>query len=243
MSEHRLPSLDDFAEAEHFVLEDTTAELPTLTNALEAKRELAQDLTQELSVNDRLRKRRTTVRLFAEGWIDVEVERSGREPTSQRIDLRYLDSVPATRRYRPLRLFRAAGILAIVTCLAAIPALAGWFPLYSIATAVVAFTASVGTLLVAAYMSHEKIVFKTLHGRANAIRFTAGLGTLRRFHALLPVIATAIADAAETVHDETAVYLRSEMREHYRLRNEGILTVEECAASTDRILGEFDGPL
>jgi hypothetical protein len=33
------------------------------------------------------------------------------------------------------------------------------------------------------------------------------------------------------------------MREHYRLRNEGLLTDDECSASTGKILSEFDGPL
>ena len=103
-------------------------------------------------------------------------------------------------------------------------------------------TLTVLALFVAYYLSHEKIVFRTLHGRAAAIRFGAGLGTMRRFHKLVPRLIEAIANAAESMHEETAVYLRAEMREHYRLRGDGIISEEECAESTERILGEFDEP-
>jgi hypothetical protein len=63
---------------------------------------------------------------------------------------------------------------------------------------------------------------------------------MRRFHKLVPRLIEAIADAAESMHDETAVYLRAEMREHYRLRGEGILSPDSCAAGTGRILAQFD---
>jgi len=241
MSEARLPSIADFADAEHCVLEDVTTQQPALSNALEGSRQLARELRKERCIEDRIRGRRTTLRLYAEGWADVEFERRGRETRSERIDLRYLDPVPTKTRHRPVRTMKVAGILAAITGLAAVPAVFGWFPLYSITTAVAGVVATLGTLFVAFCRSHEKIVFHTLHGRADAIRLTAGLGTIGRFQALLPEIVNAIAGAAESIHDETAVYLRAEMREHYRLRNEGILSTEECVASTDRILGKFDG--
>jgi hypothetical protein len=241
MSDLTLPSIADFADAEHCVLEDVTAQHPTLANVLEAGREAPTEIRKEFRIEDRMRGRATTVRLYAEGWADVESERRGREVRCDRIDLRYLDPVPSKRRYRPVRLLKSAGILAGITGIAAVPAVVGWIPLYSITIAVLGLTATLATLSVAFFMSHEKITFRTLHGRAEALRLSAGLGTIRRFHALLPEIVKAIAGAAESVHEETAVYLRAEMREHYRLRNDGILNVQECAASTDRILGKFDG--
>jgi hypothetical protein len=33
------------------------------------------------------------------------------------------------------------------------------------------------------------------------------------------------------------------MREHYRLRSDGIVTPEDCDKGTGRILAQFDGPL
>lgn len=241
MPEPSLPSLDDFADAEHCVLEDVTAEHPALENALEGGRETAREIRKERAIVDKLRRRRTTFRFYAESWVDVETEKRGHDPSCHRVDLHYLDPVPAIDRYRPVRLIKATGILAAVTGVAFVPAIVGWFPLYSVSVAVIGGIATLATLFAYIYMSHEKIVFRTLHGRADALRLTAGLGTIKRFHALLPEIVNAIADAAESVHEQTAVYLRSEMREHYRLRNAGILSTEECADSTDRILSEFEG--
>jgi hypothetical protein len=243
MSENRIPTLADFANAEHCVLEDVTVQQPAL-NAVELTRDSeARHVCDEIEVKDKLRGRRTLVRIFDEGWLDLEVERRGRATTHHRIDLRYLDPVPSMTRHHPLRLLKAAGIAAGVTAVCAIPAWLGWLQNWFIPAAIAAAVATGGLLFVAFYLSHEKIHFRTLHGRADVVRFGAGLGTIRRFRKLVPAIVDAIADAAESVDDETAVYLRSEMREHYRLRGAGVLSEEQCAESTGRILGQFDGPL
>jgi len=36
------------------------------------------------------------------------------------------------------------------------------------------------------------------------------------------------------------MFLRAEMREHYRLRGDGVLSVGTCAECTGRILAHFD---
>jgi hypothetical protein len=242
MSGSRLPTLDDFAEAEHFVLEDLTVEQPSLDVSFRNNSD-AREISLEFTIRDKLRGRRTAVRLFAEGWADIEVDRRAKTVSHHRIDLRYLDPVPKTRRYHPVRLLQAGAIGGGLTALFSIPAIFGWFTGFSIPATMVFATATLGILFVAYYLSHEKITFQTLHGRAAAIRFGAGLGTIRRFRKLVPHLVEAIADAAESIGDETAVYLRAEMREHYRLRSDGILSESECAESTGRILGNFDGPL
>jgi hypothetical protein len=243
MSEFRLPTVDDFADAEHFVLEDTTDHHPTLDNLVEGRRNGAARLSKEISVNDRLRRRLTTVRLYAEGWAEIATARRGREPVNYLVDLRYLDPTPARMQYRPVQLLKTAGILGGCTGIVGIVAVLGWFAPYTVLATVLGGIATLGTLFLAYYRSHEKVAFRTLHGRAQAIRLEAGLGTIRQLRAMLPEIVQAIAAAAESVHAETAVYLRAEMREHYRLRTDGVLSVEECAESTGRILGEFDAPV
>jgi len=243
MSKPRMPSLADFAGAEHFVLEDVTLQQPALELDPTRQSSEARELSDEIVINDKLRGRKTTVKLFAEGWADIETERRGRNTSHQRLNLRFLDPAPTLQRHHPYRLLKSAGIAAAVTLVCSIPAWFGWLVSYSMSATFIGITATLCLLMTAFYLSHEKITFKTLHGRADAIRFGAGLGTIRRFHKLIPVLVNAIADAAESVLDETAVYLRAEMREHYRLRGDGIISEQECAASTEKILGEFDGPL
>jgi hypothetical protein len=242
MSESRLPTIDDFENAEHCVLEDLTVEQPSLAQTFRNGSD-AREIAEEITIRDKLRGRRTFVRIFAEGWADIELQRRAKPARHHRIDLQYLDPVPAMRRYHPIRLLQVAAIGGGLTALFSIPAIFGWFSRFSIPATLVSATATLAILFVAYYLSHEKITFQTLHGRAAAIRFGAGLGTIRRFHKLVPHLVEAIADAAESVHDETAIYLRAEMREHYRLRGDGILSESECAESTGRILGNFDGPL
>ena len=234
-----MPTLADFAEAEHCVLEDLTVEMTGITAVAPSQVRTPSEVSEEVEIRDRLRGRRTRVRLFMEGWADVEIER-GRRSSSHRVDLRFLDPVPMTQRCYPVGLLKATGIIAVITAVCAVPAWFGWLFAYSLPATIAGASLTAVALFVAWYLSHEKIVFRTLHGRAAAIRFGAGLGTMRRFRRLVPRIIEAIADAAESIQEETAVYLRAEMREHYRLRGDGVISEEECAASTERILGEFD---
>jgi len=242
MSESRIPSLADFANAEHCVLEDVTVQQPALTPEFVRSAE-SRDVCDEHEIADKLRGRNTLVRIFEDGWLDLEINRRGRAASHYRIDLRYLDPVPTITQHRPIKMLKAAAVPAGIAAVCAIPASFGWLSAWSVPAAIAGGVVTAGILFVAFYLTHEKIHFQTLHGRADVVRFGAGLGTIRRFRKLLPTIVDAIADAAETVGDETAVYLRAEMREHYRLRSSGILSEQQCAESTGRILAQFDGPL
>lgn len=242
MSESRIPTIADFADAEHCVLEDVTVQTPVLAPEI-AKSSEAAEIRDDVEIKDRLRGRRTQVRIYEEGWVDIEVARRGKPVSHHRIDLHYLDPVPTMTWHHPRRLLKASGIAAGFTGICSVPAFFGWFSAWSIPAAMAGLVTTAVLLFVAFYLCHEKISFKTLHGRASAVHFGAGLGTIRRFRRLVPKLVEAIADAAETVGDETAVYLRAEMREHYRLRSTGVISEEECAESTGRILGNFDGPL
>lgn len=236
-----MPSVDDFANAEHCVLEDTTADYVLPTTMLGGSSPEPREIDDEVEIRDRLRGRITRVRLYAEGWADIETERRGRRSTHHRIDLKFLDAAPERSRHCPVRLLKAASILAAVTALLALPAAVGWLRDITLTAAILGALATLSLLAVVFYSTQEKIVFHTLHGRADAIHFGAGLGTMRRFHKLVPKLIAAIARAADAAPEDTMVYLRAEMREHYRLRGIGVLTSEQCSESTGRILAEFDG--
>jgi hypothetical protein len=63
---------------------------------------------------------------------------------------------------------------------------------------------------------------------------------MHRFRAAMPRLIRAIEQAEESIGDDTAIYLRAEMREHYRLRGDGVLTEQDCSEGTGRILLHFD---
>ncbi len=68
----------------------------------------------------------------------------------------------------------------------------------------------------------------------------ANVGAVKKFRAFMPALSAAIEEAAEQIGDDTSAFLRAEMREHYRLRGDGVLTQAACAVSTGRILAQFD---
>ena len=103
-----------------------------------------------------------------------------------------------------------------------------------------AAVAAAATLYVGIYLSHERIEFCTLHGRAAVLQLVANLGSIKRFHSFVPMLCRAIEEAAERIGADTSAYLRAEMREHYRLRGDGVLDNDECARGTGRILAQFD---
>ena len=72
------------------------------------------------------------------------------------------------------------------------------------------------------------------------LELVANFGSIKKFRAFVPALSRAIEEAAERIGVDTAAFLRAEMREHYRLRGDGVLDNDECAKGTGRILAQFD---
>jgi hypothetical protein len=233
----------DLADAEHVMLEDSTSEHISLGDEYEERRSRTGKIAQVLEVTDRLRGRQTGLSIYDEGFLKIVEKRRGKTVRRHRLDLRFLDPVPTIKRYYPRRLVKTAYVLAGLTVIAGLLAYFGVMHRFSIPAAAVASAALLVSLIWFVYLSHEKITFHTLHGRAKALQLGAGLGYIRRFHKLVPELVRAIEEAADDIGEDTIVYLRSEMREHYRLRGDGVLSNDECSDSTGRILAQFDDPL
>lgn len=178
--------------------------------------------------------------LYDEGVLKVDEWRNGKAAESYHLDLRFLDPVPSIERVVAKRwLLTALGCAAFAT-------LAGFLLRFDAlyVGALIALLASAASATVALYgglyRSYERCEFQTLHGRTTVLTLTANLGALKRHRAFVPQLSAAIEEAAERIAADTAAYLRAEMREHYRLRGEGILDNDACAAGTGRILAQFD---
>jgi hypothetical protein len=178
--------------------------------------------------------------LFDEGYLKVTALRRGDAGAPFFLDLKFLDPIPKIERVVAVRWLGAAAGSVALAALAAfllrfevLRAAAGW-------TLGGALLAAAVALYVGVYRSHEATEFCTLHGRVRVLRFVANLGAIKRFRAVVPELSHAIEEAAERIGTDTAAYLRAEMREHYRLRGDGVLDNEECATGTGRILAQFD---
>ena len=178
--------------------------------------------------------------LFDEGYLKVTALAKGNADAPFFLDLRFVDPVPKIERVIAVRWLTAAFGCGAMAALAAfllrfdaLYVVAGWaFGIATLATAV--------ALYVGIYSSHEKIEFRTLHGRAAVLQLVANLGSIKKFRAFVPLLCRAIEEAAERIGADTSAYLRAEMREHYRLRGDGVLDNDECARGTGRILAQFD---
>jgi hypothetical protein len=186
--------------------------------------------------------RRTGAQLtfYDEGYLKVTALEKGNAEAPFLLDLRFVDPVPKIERFIAMRWLTAAFASGALAVLAAFLLRFDAFHTAALWALGAAAIGTVGTLYVGIYSSHEKIEFCTLHGRAAVLQLVANLGSIKKFHSFVPMLCRAIEEAAERIGADTSAYLRAEMREHYRLRGDGVLDNDECARGTGRILAQFD---
>jgi hypothetical protein len=200
----------------------------------------ARTVQERWRLGNPLRRTTTDVTLFEEGYAEIVEHTHGRSCEPFRLDLHYLDPIPSITRVVATRAWWTT-----LGCAAAALAAFPLAYLTALGPLVVSFglgatTAALGAAAIALHRSYETIEFYTLHGRARVLVLVANFGAIKPFHAFVPEISRAIEEAAEEIAPDTSAYLRAEMREHYRLRGDGVLSIGTCAESTGRILAQFD---
>jgi hypothetical protein len=200
----------------------------------------ARTLRESVVLRNPIRRNGAELALFEEGFLKVTPLRNKDADEPFFLDLRYLDPVPKLERVIAVRWLMSALGAGALMALAAF--LMRFDALYSFAAAALGVAALVAavTLYVGLYRSHETTEFCTLHGRVAVLELVANFGSVKKFRAFVPTLSRAIEEAAEKIGADTAAYLRAEMREHYRLRGDGVLENDECARGTGRILAQFD---
>lgn len=220
------------ATAEHIYLgsDDLTAE----------PKAAARTPRERLLLRNPVRRTGAELTLFDEGYLKVALLANGNADAPFFLDLRFLDPVPKIERVVAVRSLYAALGCGALAALAAF--LLRFDALHSAAIwALGAASLAAGIALYAGiYGSYEKIELCTLHGRTTVLRLMANFGSIKKFRAFVPQVCSSIEEAAERIGADTAAYLRAEMREHYRLRRDGVLDNDECARGTGRILAQFD---
>jgi hypothetical protein len=154
------------------------------------------------------------------------------------LDLRFADSSLASSRHfasrwllAALALVALAGVIAFRIGTSAAPA--GWLAACGIVS-----VAAVAAVVVCIYRTTETISMYSAHVRARLFEFTSGLGAKRAFEPFANKLAVHVKFASAARRPLKSEHLRDEMREHFRLREYGLLSVEEYEASKARILAE-----
>jgi len=200
----------------------------------------ARTLREIVVLRNRIRRTGAELALFDEGFLKVTRLRNKDADEPFFLDLRFVDPVPKLDRVIAVRwLTGALGCGALMALAAFLMRFDALYTLAAVGLGVATLAAAV-TLYVGLYLSHESTEFCTLHGRATVLELIANFGSVKKFRAFVPELSRAIEEAAERIGVDTAAYLRAEMREHYRLRGDGVLDSDECAKGTGRILAQFD---
>jgi hypothetical protein len=109
----------------------------------------------------------------------------------------------------------------------------------TIPATILLFTGSAIAFAACAYRTRKDVIFVTRNGRAPVIELMATLGSFRTLRKTIPRLIESIEKAPKGENNRQKE-LRSEMREHYRLRECGVLSPSECSQSTQRILRHFE---
>ena len=153
-------------------------------------------------------------------------------------DLRFANPAPVRVRYIPWAwLVVATGLAALGSGALASAWSAGTSALRLGAIgAVLAASMSIIALYEAIRRTTESLQFRSVHGNAMLVSVTGGLGSTRRHKKFFAELTGNINAARHARPQQKQQFLRDEMREHFRLRQLGMLSDKEYEASKARIL-------
>ena len=217
-------------ETSHIVMETATAAVP------DARR--PETVAAQFDLKSLFRGTRTRLTLYKEGLLTVREVGPGRRKELM-LDLRYLDPRPSVSRTVAVRLLYPAGGAAVLAAL--LVALASLGVLPPIACLIPAFALGLIAGVMTwrfLYQSGERAVFRTARGQADVLELVGSIGESQTLREIVPAIVAAIR-AAGTARGDHQLYLREEMREHYRLAKTGVISEDECSTCTQRILHQF----
>lgn len=186
----------------------------------------------------RLRMRRLELAIIDYYYLAVRMTRMG-SAHEYVLDLRFTDRSMQPARHIPWRWMLITVLLAssaAITIRQILPPTAHWwqehgFPLCAIT---LGLTACAG--FACAWRMTETLSLRSLHGGATLLEFTGGLGTLRSSRKFVRKLAAHIHFAVADRRPTLAAHLRDEMREHFRLKEAGVLSREQYELSKERIL-------
>ena len=194
---------------------------------------------KQIKISNRVRSLRTEFTFFKEGFLKIREFRKNKLVKDYMLELRFLNPQPTTVPQFVARSFwgavgmaGAAGISWLLTKFTALDA-------YTFPAFIVFSAGAVLALFRCISQTGEKTHYVTASGRVPALLLLTNFGCLARNRSVVSEISSAIVTARNNNTLEEEPYLRAEMQDHYRLRNEGVITPKACNKGTARILSRF----
>lgn len=220
---------------EHILLESDDREVP------EAR--AARKVHASLRLRSGLRRRSVALDIIDYYYLSVRTKRAGTGLTEYVLDLRFVDPEPQRSRHIASRWMTAAFVLAALFAASAwwIGSSPAWWQHDWLPVCAGLFAATVCAALACVYRTTETLTVYSDHGQARVLECVGGLGTFRAVRRFTVKLAAHVQIAVAARRASRAQHLRDEMREHFRLKEIGVLSEEEYDASKRRILQQH-GP-
>jgi hypothetical protein len=204
----------------------------------------ARKVQAHVKLHSRVRGGRLALEVFNYRYLAVHLKKMPwSAPVAFVADLRFVDGNVERRRRIPKRWWQVSAGLFFL-CAIAIwlfsRTTAPWSNNAWFAPLVFLCAGAVCVALVSTYLTTETVSLRSRNGRARLLEFTGGVGTFRALRAFETKLAAHIRHAIAASSREKAQQLRAEMREHQRLREQGILTGQDYEESKARILRSHD---
>jgi hypothetical protein len=218
---------------EHILLESDVREVPDAG--------AARKVHAHIGLESRLRRRALQLEIIDYYYLSVRSWRAHTPVAVYVLDLRFVDAAPRLSRHIAWRWMAAALFL-----IALASAIAGWLgpfgshpqPHNWLVPCLAAMGLGTLAALTCAYRTNETVTVCSATGRAKLMEFTGSLGTLRALRLFMAKLAAHTQLATAARRRSRSAHLRDEMREHFRLKELGLLSAEEYESAKARILGQ-----
>lgn len=202
---------------------------------VESRTTINREITQRSTINGY----QAHFRIFDDRYLGIWTQRFGSRVKGYSVDLRYLNPKPQRQLHiswgwfgLAAALLGIAAILSITIHQAPPPAVSHPTLPFALGTGAAGMIA----LAVAVYRSGRRLVWVSHHGRISLVE----LMTTQPSRADVQAFANDLKDRIVRVHDtqqvDPAQWLSAELREHRRLKDEGVLTEAIYAKAKKRIL-------
>jgi len=216
---------------EHILLESDEREVPALRTA--------RTVHARLRIRNRVRRRTIELTLIDYFYLSVRTCRSSGAVSQYVLDLRFVDPAPQLSRHTPWRWMTTTAVLSGLTGAVAWRISSSstlwwqhdWLPIFG---ALLGLTACAA--LVSVYRTTDTLTLFSVCGRARLLRLTGHLDTVAAIRCFSQQLTAHLRIATARRRSSRAEHLRDEMREHFRLKDAGVLSSDEYELSKGRIL-------
>jgi len=219
-------------DTEHILLESDDRTVPDPCTARKSHAQCA--------FRSRLRNRTLQLEIIDFYYLSVKLGRAHSTVSEYVLDLRFVDPAVHVSRHIAWRSIVATLAIGALTFLSLtqISSPPQWWPHDWLFVCAVLLVLTASALLVCTYRTTETLALRSAHGRARLLEFTGRLGMSGSLRPFMNKLRAHIRIATTARRPTKRQHLRDEMREHYRLKEIGVLASLEYDASKSRILAE-----